>query len=581
VKYREAVKAGLLMYNPAFEAAGIKDAIEVRQMPDDADWDLADVRYNVIRWTDGLPFAIALFRTDPRTGEILNAAIGMDSGFALSGAIQFDIEAADPRGYFPGQFPEWEAEQRRAKAGAHAGAHAHKPGVLCKADYLTGAAREAEFGRLALGLLETADAPFDKEQFISQFVTEVVAHELGHCLGLRHNFIASTRYSLAELADPNVVRSGGVTSTVMEYTPFNIAAIRRKNVPFYSPVVGEYDRWAISYGYSAVPGAATPEAEKPALAAIASLGEQPGHRYQSDGVVNAYDPDVAVFDLGRDPLEYVERKVQVSRGLLKTLDTRLPKPGQSYYEFTRSFNGLLGGHFGAVGFATRYIGGMHLSSSRRGDPNGKLPQVPINAAQQKRALRLIADSALSESAFAFPPRVFKMLGADPNSSENYGYEVDAEARRYPIRDRISAFQRTTLAALLSPNTQNRVANTEYRAEKPGEALTLAGLHRVVGAAVWSELDKQPGAAGAKAAEIGALRRDLQRAHLDALIDSALGRRPTLPRDAVSLSWDQLRGLRTRIAAALPAAGGEYTRPHLAECLTRIDRALNAATLTAN
>jgi hypothetical protein len=569
VKYRDSVRQGMLMYNKAFEAIGIKDAIVVEQMPDDADWDIADVRYNIIRWTDGNPFAIALFRSNPYTGEILNAAINFDSGFASGGASQFDV-TVDPSKLYGAHFPEVMAAKQQAQRRLPRGMNSQ---VLCQEDYLQGAAQSAQFGMTALSLLDTGTGiPFNKEEFIKQYVTEVTAHEFGHCLGLRHNYIASTQFSMKELQNADIVNKNGVTSTVMEYTPFNLAALKQKNTPYYSPVVGSYDMFAIEYGYKPL-GAATYEAEKPQLAAIASKSGLPGHAWMGDGMANAFDPAIVTFDLSKEPLEYVSRSVEVSRYLMGTLDTRLPKKGQSYYDYTRSYLSLMNQYLGSLQFATRYVGGMRMGHSRKGDPNEKLPLLPIDNAKQKEALNLVNTSLFTKNSLTFTRKGMAKLTANPNQPY---FEGDAESRRYPMRNRLSSFQRVTLQALFSPSTLDRIANNEYRSTKPGDTLTLATLYRTIGTSIWTEV-----ASGAVTAEMDPLRRDLQRAHLDLLINTVTNRTPGVPRDAVSLSWEQLRTLRGQIAKALPTAQGEYGKPHLNECLMRIDRVLKANAVVAN
>jgi hypothetical protein len=560
VQYRDAVRAGLLAYNKAFESIGIKDAIQVEQMPDDADWDIADVRYNIIRWTTGQPFAIALMRSDPRTGEILNAAINMDATFATGGAATYDI-SIDPKKYFAIQgAPNAQTGERTAPIDPNGA-------VLCS--YLPESAMDASFGMTALALLAPAGQPFNKDAFVKQRITQVVAHELGHTLGLRHNFIASQEHTFADLGKASIVDRDGCAASMMDYLPWNLAAIHDKKVPFFSQTVGTYDKWAIKYGYMPVPGAKSPVEELPALRRVASLGDSPGHLYQSDGVADSYDPAITRFDFSADPLEYVTKRLQVSRALLTTLPQRLPKKGESYYEYTRAFNSLLGSYFGAVGYATRYVGGIHISSSYKGDPNEKLPLVAVSGAEQKRALNLVNQYVFNSKAFAFPAGTFDKLAADPNAP---GFEESAEDRRYPMLDRFSDFQTAALAQMFDPYTLNRVANNEFRTK---DTLTLGTLYRSVGAQVWSELSA-PAGATALAAEPDALRRNLQRAHLDVLISQVSRPNRDIPRDAVSLAWEQLRTIRTGLAAALPKAKGEYAKPHYQESLLRIDRILKAS-----
>ena len=136
---------------------------------------------------------------------------------------------------------------------------------------------------------------------LNDYVTfaEVVAHEMGHCLGLRHNFIASTQFTPAQLKDPNVVGKSGMGSTVMDYNPFNIFALKQRNVDFYSQTVGSYDVFAIDYGYR-ITDARTPEAELPVLRKLASQSSRPGLTYMSDYTADDYDPRISRFDLGAD-----------------------------------------------------------------------------------------------------------------------------------------------------------------------------------------------------------------------------------------------------------------------------------------
>jgi hypothetical protein len=362
------------------------------------------------------------------------------------------------------------------------------------------------------------------------------------------------------------VQRNGVAATVMDYLPWNIAALKKQDVPYFSQAVGSYDKWAIRYGYMPVP-AESAEGELPALRRLASQGSLPGLRYHSDGVADSYDPNIARFDFSSDPLEYAERTMQVSRYLLLTLDQRLPKPGESYYEYTRSFNSLMGRYFSVVGASTRYIGGIHLSDSYRGDPGGRLPLLPVSGADQKRALSLLNRFVFSEAAFALPRRSFALLGANPN---NPGREVSAGDRSYPMLDTLSNFQTTALRALFAPATLGRIANNEFRSARRGETLTLAALYREVTGEIWSELST--------GAEIGPLRRNLQRAHLDQLIAVATKPAEGTPRDAVALAWEQLRSLSAQITRALPRAKGEYARPHLEESRMRVERALNASSV---
>ena len=572
-KYRDAVRRGILLHNKSFEAIGIKDAIVVEQMPDNADWDIADVRYNIVRWTQGNPFAIALFRANPLTGEILNSAINMDAVFATGGSSEFDV-FVNPRKMsakemwqhpFNAAANTFSSDDNAAKA-IFPDLRRHNNDFACSLPY--DSIPDMQFGATALSLLEP-EGTFDKEAYINQRIVQVVSHEMGHCLGLRHNFVASTAYTMAQLSDPNFVRENGVSASVMDYLPFNVAALNKRGVDFYSQTVGPYDKHAIAYGYTDF-GAKAATDELPKLKEIAAQDNLPGFEYQGDGPADAFDPRISRFDLAANPLDYAEKKAQVSDALLRTLDKRLPKNGESYYEFTRQFFGLLNSSLNALSYAPRFIGGINISSNYKGDPGERLPFVPVSGDQQKRALSILNRFVFAPTAFNYPKTNYLKFQPNPN---NLGAEVPAGQREYPIYDTISNFQKSTLASVFAPDVQNRIKNNEFRSSVPEQTLTLATLYRSVGNTVWSELGTGQ--------EISGLRRDLQRFHLDILIDTALGRVPAMPNDGVTLSWDSLRMLKAQITAALPKATGEYGKAHLTEALQRINRAFTAQTLTSN
>src|SRR5262249_27781809 len=175
-RYRKAVADGILLWNRAFEKIGIKDAIQVKQMPDGTEFDPFDIRCNVLRWatSPGDGYAVALFRSNPLTGEILNASIRVDA--SIVGLTRRPFRMEDELKGFTGVAPTPD------------------PANIFKCEYGRLGAQEASFGLTALDLLSMQDdglPPGDREKYVDQFITEVVGHEMGHILGLRHNFKAS------------------------------------------------------------------------------------------------------------------------------------------------------------------------------------------------------------------------------------------------------------------------------------------------------------------------------------------------------------------------------------------------------
>ncbi|HRF59848.1 MAG TPA: zinc-dependent metalloprotease [Fimbriimonadaceae bacterium] len=544
-EYRDAVRDALLGWNKAFEKIGIKDAIEVEQMPENADFDPSDMRYNVIRWVSSPEnaYAIALFRVDPRTGEIVNAGINVDTNIVRFFA-QEHSQVTDPASFFQDQVKK------------------HERGACC--DLSKHVAPSAMFGLLALESVMPAFAKIDELAYVNQFIKWVVAHEFGHILGLRHNFVSSTELSLAQLGDASLVNRLGTSASVMDYIPFNIGALKKPGVPYFGQTIGTYDYWAIDYGYR-ITGATDPEAELPALKALASQCNRPGHAYQSDETADGFDPYVVRFDLAKEPIDYWTRTMEVSRYLLMNLDKRLPKPGKSFYEFTRDFRTLLGMYAQGAAVSSRYVGGLVLNGNFKGDPGQKDPIVPIDGAKQKRALELLNTYIFAENAFALPKRYFTKFASDPDA--NMIQSLLSGGETFPVRDQFSGIQTAALRRIMSTQVLSRVANNEFKAVDPSKALTMAYLFRSVGQSVWSELGT--------GRSISALRRDLQRAHVDALIGVVLNPTGPVPNDAKMLAWDELKRVHRAIAGAKLRAKDAYTPIHLREITMRIERALDA------
>src|SRR5262249_55497758 len=183
-KYRPYVKKGIESWQKAFEAAGFKNAIIAKDAPDDPDWDPEDVRYSTIRWiTSSEPSfgAIGPSRVDPRTGEILDADILVEASIVQSYRNIYRRYAgpdATPRMALP----------YRQLAGAPAGLP-----LQLRCDVGMAAADGGEL--MNIGMLADGSLPPGSpvpEEYLGQAITEVTMHEVGHTLGLRHNFRSST-----------------------------------------------------------------------------------------------------------------------------------------------------------------------------------------------------------------------------------------------------------------------------------------------------------------------------------------------------------------------------------------------------
>jgi hypothetical protein len=544
-EYRDAVREGILWWNKAFERIGFQDAIVVKQMPDDADWDHADMRYNVIRWvtSPSSGYAVALFRANPLTGQILNASITVDANMTRFARAEFK-RMINPLSAFE---PE------------------PQPANPFHCDIAEEAAYHAWFGATAMKLMQSPKSTrISETEYVKQYIRDIAAHEMGHILGLRHNFIASALHSINDLCNGDRIRQLGVSASVMDYTPVNIMALRNPNSFYWNQGLGVYDYWAIEYGYKPSK-ARTPEAELPMLRAIARRGTEPGLAYMGDEFADNVDPLITRFDLGKDPLEYWATVFRDVNTMIPQLPAKAVKPGDNYYEMTRAFNGLLSMYARAANGVARYIGGVHLRQNHRGDPNEKPPVVPVGAREQKRALALLTQYVFSPKAFNFPKQVYLKLA--PNPYPDYTQMLTSRPRLdAPVRDTISGIQTATLRRLFSARTLSQIANNEFKASKPEDTLTMTALFEQVSNAVNAEV--------INGTNVPALRRLLQRTYLRTLADMLVNPDSEVPDDAKMLARYHLRRLKNQIQAVRSRPLDTPTRVHLDEMLSEIQRALN-------
>ncbi len=566
VKYRDAIREGLLMWNRAFEKIGFQDAIEVKQQPDDADWDPADVRYNTVRWftaTD-TSFAIGPSRANPITGQIYDADIGFSENMTRSFRRQAN-EEINPL------TSSWESEPRRSFRAPWSSGDMR---LFC--DLPEVAARDAAFGfDLLVERGMDPDGP-EADKFVNDWLREIAAHEIGHTLGLRHNFRASTIHTFEQIQNPALTAREGITGSVMDYIPANIAARGAKQGEFHQSTIGPYDYWAIEYAYKPV-DASTPEAELPELRKIAARASEPALAYATDEDAgfssNPWDMDPLANrnDLGADPMKYYAHRVKLAKEVWANMEAKLQKPGEGYQVLRRSFGRALGQAGQALYLASKYIGGVHHYRDHVGDPGDRLPFQPVPAAKQKEALDLLREHLFSPRAFQFSPQLLNKLANErfPN-----WYDFSSMQTRFdvPIHEMVLSLQRQVLNRVYHPIVLSRILDSEVKVASPAEAFSLGAMFAGIQDSIWAET-KAPG----ESVNINSYRRSLQREHLRKLIGMVL-REASAPEDARTLSRQNLVSLRSQLQGALARAGVKMsleTRAHLSESVARIDEALKA------
>ncbi len=555
-KYRASVTAGVLEWNKAFEKIGFKDAIRVEVQPDDAPWDTLDFGRASVRWmTNSNPSfgAIGPSHVDPRSGEILDADIGIESLSSRSlRALRAQVLATSPVDALPAELAARGLRQR---------------------DFCAHADHAAEQLGYALDVLEARgeldpDSP-EAEAFVQGYIKDVTMHEVGHTLGLRHNFRSSRAYTEAQLADPAFTAAHGIAGSVMEYAALNLAA---PGIPsaqqgtVFNTTIGPYDYWAIEYAYRPLPA----DQEAAELAKIAARSAEPELAFGTDedngfGV----DPETLQGDLGTDVLAFARKRIAIARDLLARQETRTLPADADYAVLRRSVTYALRDMGRAAGNLTRQIGGVRTLRDHAG--SGRDPLSPLPAADQRAALDLLTRGFLSAESFRISPALQRKLAVDFLERgdvylRNDGTPATALVTDFSLASLVIELQRNVLGQLLSDEVSVRLLDSEDKL--PKDALRLSELYQRLNDAVWSELGRL--------GDIASLRRELQREHVNRIASQLLRPAALSRADARSLVRAQAQILLTRLNAAAKRPGlSAEAQAHLQDSADTLQQALTA------
>jgi len=567
-KYRQPVREGIAEWNKAFEKAGWLNAIEVRQQPDDADWDPEDINYNTFRWiTADAGFAMGPSRVNPYTGQILDADIIFDADFLKFWKEEFETLTPDDVAAMTGGALDAPADTSQKAFGI---ARKHHECRLSD-----GMASQMAFGTAAiLSRAEAAEAAELKEKLIMQGMKEVTMHEVGHTLGLRHNFKASKMLSLKDANDTTKTRETGMVGSVMDYNPSNIVSKEWEQGDYYTTTLGPYDYWAIEYGYKPLSGGTTGEVKE--LNKIASRSGEPQLAYATDEDTVGSDPDPNSnrFDLGADALEYAKMRAQVVQEIIPELIKRTVEEGKDYTQTRRALNILLSQHGQGMFFVARYVGGLNTSRSHQGDKDAKPPIELIDVAQQRAALTLLEEQVFSDKPYQFPEDLYQYLAT---SNWNHWGTSGANRKDFPIHDVVSMWQTRVLDQLTSSTVLERIHDIELKASPDVDVLTTAELIERLTKSIFSEVDTiKEGDFTTRKPAISSLRRSLQREYLRTLSNLAMGR-TSAPDDCQTIAYADLSSLEAGIGQMLKSNVklDSYSRAHLVESASRIRKVLDA------
>ncbi len=603
IQWRRWVREGIESWNEAFEKIGFVDAIVVQQQTDDneyADYDPEDARYNFIRWTvTGRALAVGPSRADPRTGQILDADIVMDDAWVRYFVTNVDllVPRAAREMHGPGfdllleQYPDFVPELLRPTGEeppdpleVHRDALADQPCSLHMRDGYACTYAEGMTEQLALvhyAMVAAGSGKKIPERLIGEAIKEVVAHEVGHTLGLRHNFKASSWLSLDEVKRRRNETDEATVSSVMDYNPLLIFAEDdlEKVRHFITPRIGPYDHWVIEYGYK-VPGK-DDKGEKEMLKSIASRCTENGLDYATDeDTMGLYSPDPMVnrYDMSSDPVAWATTRVELVDKLAADILDWAANEGEPRYYITQAFNTLLSQRGRNFNYVSRLVGGQLFHRDHKGDPNARPAFVLVDAASQRAAVRMLTESLFTEEFCRPDAQVLNNLA--PSRWSDW-FDSGPTRLDYPIHDRITSMQVSSLMTLIAPPVLQRVYDAELKCTT-ADKFTAAELLTSVRDAVWSQLDKIQGGREYTDAQplIGSISRNLQREYLNMML--ALAQYETgrgMSADLTSMIRYALRELSDKIGRTLDGAGKAKldfaTRAHLSESKSRIDRVLEA------
>ncbi|MFB6230049.1 MAG: zinc-dependent metalloprotease [Salinibacter sp.] len=514
-KWRPYVRKGIEDWQKAFRNAGFKNAI-VARTPAEADsaFDSDDVRYSTVRWfASEIPNAYGPNVHDPRSGEILESDIGMYHNVLslLRNWYFVQTAAVNPK------------------------------------------ARGQTFDTDVMGKL----------------LRFVVAHEVGHTLGLPHNWGSSNAVPVDSLRSPSYTSTHGTAPSIMDYARFNYVAQPGDRIKDFVPEIGTYDKWSIAWGYRPMPEGETPKQDAERLdEMIRERAGNPRYFYGRQ-TLQPVDPRSQSEDLGRNVVVAGSLGVENLKRIVPNLIDWTESEGGNYEELEELYGEVVNQWRRYLGHAARHVGGVHETFKTYAQEGPVYDSVP--AARQRAAMRFLNRQGLQTPKWLVETDVLRRIEASG------------------VLNRVREAQVGILNLLLRPQRMARLI--EGRAVGAGTngyspAAMLADLRE----GVWTELET--------GAAIDTYRRNLQRGYLERMdhLMTAQVESPDLPEqfedymiqtpvdvrqsDIRALVRSELQTLREDVENGLRRTSDEMTRMHLEDVLVRIDQILQGEEETA-
>lgn len=401
------------------------------------------------------------------------------------------------------------------------------------------------------------------ESFIGPLLADLVSHEVGHTLGLRHNFKASSLYTVAEMNSEKLKGKTPFAGSVMDYLPTNFKVKNGEIQGDYAMIgVGPYDLWAIEYGYTF---------DDKKLPKILSRVAEPELAFCTDEDTFGPDPLARRYDFSKDPLEFAQDQVALAKGHREKIIDKFVKDGDAWEKARKGYLMTLGLQTKATSMMANWLGGSYVHRDKKGDPNGRKPIVVVAAKKQRDALEFVIDNTFSDEAFGLNPELLSHM-----TSDHFGdfFTQLTNEPAWPVHDRIMGVQATALSQLMNPTTLRRVYDNELRVPSDQDAVTLNEILTKITGAVWKELDELPkGKFTERKPAISSLRRNLQTEHLQRLFDLGVERRGSAAMKPIAnLAAMSIKDLQKKLEkAAADENYDAYTRAHLQDAHVRVTK----------
>lgn len=451
-EYRDTIRKAALSWNPVFEAAGIKNAIEIKVQPDDATWDAGDMRYNVIQWVaspNPLYSGYGPSVINPRTGEIVAANIVIEHNHVrrnkmLNGIFNRSGNAATMSDV---ELPEELPEELIEGLGDEKD---HFSQTLLQAQDF------AQLIALTQGSAGEGDDGDPMDRIIKDSLGYVVMHEIGHTLGLTHNMKASYYRSVEELTKMDMAVGEGqseraISGSVMDYPAPNILPEQNDDMSYFPGGPGPYDYWAIRFGYDERMKDEAYRSEH--LAKSGSKGLLFGNDMDTMRTASrGADPRIMAFDMSSQPVLFAVGQMKLIDEARTTLVDKLIKPGEPWDALVRANKILHTIYRQHAATISRYVGGVYIDRGPKGqNTNGPNPFVPVPVEEQKYAMAMLSQHIFAPDALRLPENLLPYLM--PQRRGQSGIETPE------VHSDALQIQSEVLDYLLHQNVLNRIIDS--------------------------------------------------------------------------------------------------------------------------